>query len=274
MKKSYTCALIGIFLLGSYGTAHAQILKKLEKKLEKRAEKVIDRVLDGETDEKTTTVTEVKSGTGPFKNLSGMVYDFQPGDEIVFFDDFSDEKIGSMASRWTSNGRGITEAVPGFDGQWLRMYNENTYKIKDLVHIPENFTVEFDLLTLADENGRVSIEFGFDHQKGIGKHYYLADRNPVNVEASYQFNRLKFTSNELSQRKSSEVDANMSYFVNAVMKVKLRVVGDRMEAYVNEYKVLDTEMIDPNTKKYFYIAVNDRANQAAMYMNNVRITKL
>lgn len=291
MKKLYVGLLVSACLLGSYSTAESQILKRLEKKLEQKAERALDKALNDNREDTdvaapqdagVTTVegnaatanTGGKSGTGPFKNIPATAYDFKAGSEVVFFDDFSNDSIGSMARHWTSNGRGTTASVAGFDGRWLRMYSENTYKIKDLVRIPENFTLEFDLLTLADSKDDISIEFGFDHQKGISRHYYLADQNPINIEASYQFDRFAFTSNELSQRKSSEVEANMSYFVNDVMKVELRIQGDRMEAFINEYKVLDTEMVDPNTKKYFYIAVNDGTNRAEIYMDNVRITQL
>ena len=43
----------------------------------------------------------------------------------------------------------------------------------------------------------------------------------------------------------------MSDFVNDVMNVQLRVQGDRMEVYINEYKVLDTEMVNPATRSIF-----------------------
>jgi len=280
MRKINATALLAAGLLCSYHSSHAQILKNIGKKIERKAEKALDKTidnaLDGSTEdaEAATTEAAANSGLGPFKNLPEMAYDFKAGNEVIFFDNFSDDSIGSMASHWTSNGRGSIADVPEFDGRWLRMYDENTYKIKDLVRIPENFTLEFDLLTLADSNDDIVIEFGFDHQKGIGKHYYLGDRNPINIEASYRFDQFDFTSNELSQRKSSEVEADMSYFVNDVMNVQLRVQSDRMEVYINTYKVLDTEMVNPATKKYFYMAVNDDTNRAGIYLGNVRITKL
>lgn len=276
MKKISLTLLVGICLLGSYNPAKAQILKKLEKKAEKVINQKIDTALDNNPKEtgKEETDPGKTNSTGPFKEMPQVAYDFKAGSEVVFFDDFSEDAIGAMAKHWTSNGRGSVTNVSGFEGKWLKMEDKNTYKIKDLVRIPENFTLEFDLLAIADNTDGISVEFGFDHQKGISKHYYLGDRNPINIDASYRFNKFDFTSNELSQRKSSEVKADMSYFVNDVMKVKLRIRGDRMETYINEYKVLDTEMVNPNTKKYFYIAVNYGKNNAEIYMDNVRITQL
>ena len=286
MKRiAYGClALTGCLMFST--PAQSQILKNIGKKLEQRAEKVIDKGLEDVLS--TTSATENRSETapkedksnrssgqtGPFKNIPLLENDFVRGSEVIFFDDFSEENTGKMATKWTSNGTGAVQEVEGFDGKWLKLFDANTYKIKPLIRIPENFTIEFDLLTLSSTENKFQVDFGFDYQQGIGSHYYLAYQNPVNIEASYQFNRFNFNSNEVAPNKKSEIEANMSYFVNDIMKVKLKIDGDRMSAYINEYKVLDTEMIDPATKKYFYLGVNNEKNKSDIYISNVRISKL
>jgi len=276
MKKVYVTVLLGIGMFCNYSSSQAQILKKIGEKIERNAERAIDKALEGDPEaaDKDDQSTKQQPSTGPFKNIPVMAYDFRAGTETVFFDDFSGETPGAMASRWTCNGTGAIATVDGFDGQWLRLYSENTYKIKELVRIPENFTLEFDLLTLADNKDGMTIDFGFDHQKGVGKYYYLAYRNPINIEAAFRFDQFTFTSNEVDPAKKSEIDTDMSYFVNDVMKVKIRVQGDRMSAYIGQYKVLDTEMVDPMTKKYFYIAVENKENRGEIYLGNVKISEL
>ena len=276
MKKIGIISLTLLFCLTITVQTQAQLLNKIGKKLEKKAEEIID---NNKTGSKTSTSNEpvTKSSgtqTGPFQNIPALENDFTRGSEEIFFDSFEDDIIGKMGSKWTSNGTGAVQQVEGFEGKWLKLFDANTYKIKELIRIPENFTIEFDLLTLSSTKNNFAIDFGFDYQRGVGKHYYLADRNPVNVEASYRFNRFSFKSNEYSPTKVSEIEANMSYFVNDVMKVKLMVEGDRMSAYINEYKILDTEMIDPMTKKYFYLAVENDKNEAGVFIKNVRINKL
>jgi len=276
MKKVYVTVLLGIGMLCSYSSAQAQILKKIGKKIEQKAERAVDKALEGDTKASDNGVenTKQQSSSGPFKNIPVMAYDFSAGTKTVFFDDFGGDNPGSMASKWTSNGNGAIATVGGFDGQWLKLYDKNTYKIKDLVRIPENFTLEFDVLTIADNKDGMRLNFGFDHQKGVGKYNPLAYRNPINIEASFRFDRFKFTSNEVDPVKKSEIKTDMSYFVNDVMKVKIRVQGDRMSAYIGQYKVLDTEMVDPMTKKYFYIAVENKENLGEIYLGNVKITEL
>lgn len=276
MKKFYVSLLLGIGMMCSYSSTQAQILKNIGKKIEKKVERAVDKTISHEskTSDKDSKNNKQQSVTGPFKNIPAMSYDFKAGSKILFFDDFSEENPGAMASKWTSNGNGEIAVAEGFDGQWLKLYHKNTYKIKELVRIPENFTLEFDLLTLADNKDGIRINFGFEHQKGVSKYNPLANQNPINFEASYRFDEFRITSKEVHPDKRSEIKSDMSYFVNDVMKVKIRVQADRMSAYIGEYKILDTEMVDPLTKKYFYIGVENKNNLGDIYLGNVKITEL
>lgn len=290
MKKT-GILLLGLGLIGPMDVT-AQLLKRVqnrvESRLEREADKAMDRMLDGEVEERSATSNgnvsvqsgsaassgsgSASNGQGPFKALPPMAYDFVQGTEVVFADDFKNETVGGMARHWTSNGTGAVEMVDG--EKWLRLFDKNTYKIKDLVRIPENFTLEFDLMTRAENKNNLDVSFGFDYEKGVGEHKFLTDRNPVNVRASYHFDEFTFTSKEVEPNKKSEIKANMAYFVNGTMKVKIRVDGNRMRAYIDDYKVLDTEMINPMTRKYFYIAVMTDRNAAGVYLGNFRIAKV
>lgn len=278
----YISFILTVAFLSITTPSNAQVLRKLGKKLEQKAEEMVDRSINNIENSQNQPPSTSQSagndvsrgGSSPFALIPEPDRDFERGTEQVFYDDFSNEVNGNMASKWTSNGTGKVEEVSGIEGKWLKLYDANTYKIKDLVRIPENFTIEFDLLTLSETKNEFAVDFGFDYQKGVGSHYYLADRNPINIEASYRFNWFEITSKEVDPSKKSEVRANMSSFVNDVMKVKIRVVGKNMQTYINGYKILDTEMVDPTTKKYFYLAVDNESPSSSVYFSNFRIDKL
>ncbi|UGU17814.1 hypothetical protein LS482_08020 [Sinomicrobium kalidii] len=267
-----------VFCLFTPATSEAQLLKKLKKKLEKKAEEAVEKQVDDVLGDGNPGGEDnpAKGGSDdPFRNLPKTVYDFTPGGTIIFQDDFSQDAEGNMASKWTSNGTGAVETLPGVPGKWLRVYPENTYKIKDLMPMPENFTLEFDMLTRAENYKDLGTPaFGFDYNKGIKGHYYLTNQKPINADFSYQFGNLNFTSKEVgSGRKSSEMDFPMSYFVNDVMKVQIEVIGSRMRVFANKYKVLDTEMANPESKKYFYFA-SDGNEHSRIYIGNFRIAAI
>lgn len=278
MKKLYVKLIVCACILLISGGLKAQTLKGIGKKIGKKVESVINNTI--EEGEKTSssstgpTKTSNPSKYGPFEDLQGMKDDFQRGTERVFYDDFSKDAVGEMAQRWTSNGRGEVNTVEGIEGQWLQLFDGNTYKIKELIRIPEDFTLEFDVLSFSEHKHEFALDFGFDYEKGVGKHYYVAEENPVNIRASYRFNYFQFNSKETSPKKESMVKANMSTFVNDIMKVKIRVEGRRMRTYINDYKILDTEMTDPSIKKYFYLALNSDDKSGSVYVSNFRIDKI
>lgn len=41
--------------------------------------------------------------------------------------------------------------IPGMEGKWLKMESNATYKLKELFEIPQNATIEFDLVTRTDK---------------------------------------------------------------------------------------------------------------------------
>lgn len=272
-KLSLITAFVGLSVSVN---AEAQILKKLGKQLEEKASQMVDQAINKPLQNNKAAQAEKNStgASGPFKNVAYLPNDFALGSQILFADDFSNNTIGSMAKKWSSNGNGSVTTVKGVDGHWLKLYDDNTYKLKDLLNLPERFTLSFDLLTYGEGKNDFEVDFGFDYQKGVGAHYYLPNRNPLNIKASYRFNRFEFNSKEVNPSRSSEVQANMSYFVNDVMKVKMRVDGKNMVVFVNDYKVLDADMVDPKSKKYLYLAVDNDKNLNQIYLGNVKITKL
>ncbi len=280
MKRTCLTFLAIPILIAISSNSQAQILKNIGKKIEQKAETILDKTVETTTSSttqkqrSTPTSTSNSSQRSPFKELNKMEYDYTRGSETIFIDDFAQDNTGEMAKRWTSNGRGAVNTVDIADGHWLELFNANTYKIKELVRIPENFTLEFDLLSTSDTKHEFEVNFGFDYEKGVSKHHYLAYQNPINIKASYRFNVFEFASKEVQPAKRSEVKANMSYFVNDIMKVKIKVTGEKMCTYINDYKILDTEMVDPMTKKYFYVAVNSDDTTAKFYISNLRIDKI
>lgn len=79
-------------------------------------------------------------------------YDFVPGDQVLFFEDFSQDAIGDFPALWTTTGSGEVKTVNVAPGNWLHMNATDQVYIpmKDL-NLPENFILEFDLITQPRE---------------------------------------------------------------------------------------------------------------------------
>jgi OmpA-OmpF porin, OOP family len=83
--------------------------------------------------------------------ISSSNYDFVPGDQIILFEDFSQDNIGDMPLLWSSNGSGEVKTVNIAEGKWFHMNGEDaTYCYTKTIDFPENFIMEFDLIPDAD----------------------------------------------------------------------------------------------------------------------------
>lgn len=97
--------------------------------------------------------TNTKQGGTSFESYSK--YDFVPGEDIVYAEDFSQDVIGEFPLLWATDNRGEVVNIKGQDGRWLRMFHKSHFASPLLKELPENFTTEFDMIIHFKEQGYV-----------------------------------------------------------------------------------------------------------------------
>lgn len=143
----------------------------VERKAVQKAEEVTESAMDvkinkketetsseTETERNSQSVSESKSEDSkvstqstkqePQQKLSSTSkYDFVPGDQILYFEDFSQDAIGDFPALWTSNGSGEVKTVNIAPGNWFHMNGEDAvYCYTKEIDFPDNFIVEFDII--------------------------------------------------------------------------------------------------------------------------------
>lgn len=73
-------------------------------------------------------------------------FDFVPGEKVVGFEDFSQEAIGDFPAKWNTNAAGEIVTVAGKPGRWLKLTRAGVFVPELMPTLPDNFTLEFDLL--------------------------------------------------------------------------------------------------------------------------------
>ncbi len=74
-------------------------------------------------------------------------FDFVPGDKVIFYDDFSNDFIGDFPSKWNTNGSGEVVTVGDSGEKWFELKpGYNTYYIPLTPSLPDEYTIEFDVL--------------------------------------------------------------------------------------------------------------------------------
>ncbi|UCD60032.1 MAG: OmpA family protein [Flavobacteriaceae bacterium] len=267
--------------------ASAQLLKKLGKAAERAAERTVERRVEKETSEKTDAVLDSilepgsKGNQGPSvdntpmdpQNQGGgsetngsMVgndppnnpntlqyyskFDYVPGDKELFFDDFSNDFIGDFPAKWNTNGSGEVVTINDSPQKWLKILpGHATYYIPDIPSLPEEYTIEFDVLVVGvDKNtsstATLQVELSDNQGFSPGKAYAYAlipfcQYSPIGVHVR------NYSKSGGGSEINNVVNADLREAVLNQPHVSLAVNQRRFRLWVNEKKYVDIPRMIP-----------------------------
>jgi OmpA-OmpF porin, OOP family len=88
-------------------------------------------------------------------------YNFVPGEKVLFYDDFLETATGDFPVSWNTTASGEVVTTNLFPGKWFNMIGEGCIALDGGLKLPENFTIEFDVIPVPVEEGNTSFQFGF-----------------------------------------------------------------------------------------------------------------
>ena len=102
-------------------------------------------------------------GTAPQQQslASYSKYDFIAGEKVIFYDDFSEVAQGDFPANWNTNASGEVVTTNLFPGNWFKMVGEGSIALDEGIKLPDNYTMEFDVLPHPSGKDGEAIEFGF-----------------------------------------------------------------------------------------------------------------
>lgn len=271
-------AIIAVISLTAY-PAHAQFFKKLQQKLEDKVSNKADNVLNGKKKSSDTTAEESTTGTSGKKSPGKLPYEeevstFTPGAQLYYSDSLTNETVGRMPEYWKTHSTGAVAVIPDVPGKWLKMTDHSTYRIDSLLPMPKNFTMEFDLLTRSEEAQDLGdLTFGFNSDNSANTYVYgFSGTTSAYSQLAFYYKNIRSRSNET--RTNNDLDFPLNNFGNNIIHISIAVEGEHMRLYFNKCKMLDADMFERTTAKYFFISTDDMSHKANVYISNLRIAKL
>ena len=183
-------------------------------------------------------------------------YDFIPGEKILAYDDFAEDAVGDFPGKWTTNASGEIMTVDSFPGKWLNISKQGFFIPQFIKSLPDNFTIEYDLLFLppSKPEGPNTAVVGFqvintaggkpNFDYGPDRGYFELDpyMNNVNI-ASYTKTGEKILGNEF---KAAGVNRTQLFNYHiAIWRQK-----GRLRVYLNETKLVDAPSLLSADIKY------------------------
>ena len=308
--------LISCFLILGFATnLNGQLLKKLGKAAERAAERTVERRVEQETQKKTDAAldsilepgskgkegkapnttggqegndgnsnngsnTNTPSGKSGPKTLKVYTnYDFVPGNRLILYDDFSVDNIGDFPAKWNTNGSGEVVTLDDSPDKWLKLSNRSVY-VPDLPEtLPEDYTIEFDMITtgldrkvsstarlkliLEDNN---SLRRGYNYaEMGIPLAQYIDG----GVYVNNYFNGNNTVNNYIKKDVRNDVIE--------LAHVAVAVNGKRFRMWMNERKLVDLpRFIEPGLIKYMKFDLNNMPSETKeqfVFITNVKLAE-
>ncbi|MCM4174082.1 OmpA family protein [Arenibacter sp. TNZ] len=297
---------------------HGQILKKLGKRAQRAAERTVENRVDRETTKKTDAALDSILEPGSKKSPSDpqienplppagsdnpgnsnensgsantdaqgstktievySKFDFVPGDKLIFYDDFSNDFMGDFPSKWNTNGGGEVVSVNGSDEKWLELISGyNIYFIPDTPNLPEDYTIEFDVLTLGLDNKTSSTAF---------LRIDLSDDDKFKEGANFVHAHIPFClytpkgitmANHINNKREiySVVKADLRDEILNTPHISIAVNKQRFRLWVNEEKHIDIPKMVPqgailNTLKFHMNNFKD--GKERIFISNLKVAE-
>ena len=170
-------------------------------------------------------------------------YDFVPGEKVLYFDDFAETAVGDFPPNWntTASGEVVTNNI--FPGNWFKMIGEGCIALEEGIKLPDNYTIEFDVIPYVVDENNVSFEYGFYvYSAQNPKDLYEGGAVPGNnggikmsfgYRATYSaYSEEGYTISGDKEDATAKMEAGKKYRLSFwVQKTRLRVYQDQVKIF-------------------------------------------
>lgn len=201
-------------------------------------------------------------------------YDFIPGDNVLLYEDFSQDAVGDFPALWTTNVPGEINTLNIAPGNWFNLNSgEGNYFLMKTIDFPKNFIIEFDIVPKT-VGGRIAVGLTL-----YGENTYKEmDNDPYPGVGGINISIEKEIWNTLGYKKGTSEQIKGTSKVNPVEAEKVNhviiwVQNRRVRIYHKSAKVLDmpTNLFD-GTKLNRLCFKLYRGASCGSYITNIRIT--
>ncbi len=248
---------------------------KVDEKSSKETDKGFDNVFNKKREEKTKRkkerksekdVSETQNDGEPMeaktpKNIDEVFivnrkFDFVAGSQAFFEDNFEKDQPGDFPAKWDTNGSGELVNING--QKWLKLFNNSTYIPMLPKNLPENYSIEFDLLTQGFDKKTSSeskISIILDSNNSYKDNYRVPKQKAVVEMSPVQFIAPrtvveKYENGERIIRNTLINDYRSA--INKRAKISIMVNKQRMRVWLNQEKIVDVPRLIPSSQIGFF----------------------
>jgi OOP family OmpA-OmpF porin len=284
MRGLLKCLALVALIAAPLNTASSQIpniKKKAEEAAKKKAAEEAAKKFKADSAAKADSVAKsdsAKATSGPAPASAGQPpapasskvwenYDFVPGSKVIFFTDFSEDKVGNFA-RGLKFKSGAMDVVERDGVKMLRSTSRGEFFLPVGKKLPERFTLEIDVIAPTAPIG------GYDHLAFEGGSTW--DRSEQSAEINWTAEGTLVMGGGQNAGASSVKfpDAVAAANLNQIVHVRVLMDGAYFKLYNNERRVYNIPELafKRDSVIRFLLKGGEEANQAT-YIASIRVAE-
>jgi OmpA-OmpF porin, OOP family len=265
---------------------------KINQRVDTRTDEGIDKSLDEiekgvnglfKKKKKKQTGANVQQGNQDTANVSihssGFAayskYDFMPGATIIAFDDFSQDVVGDFPAKWNTNSSGEVVTIEGSKDRFLLCKGDGLWYPEYLGSLPENATIEFDLVIENANFMRTDINFiNVNANKNL---LYFNNEGLTQVILHPEGNTEYFVNDLSANRISGNSKQQTAYRADpeepgTLVHISIWKQKSRLRIYINEEKIWDIPKAFDETQPYRFVLGSNTyfLENRKYYISNLR----
>ena len=275
-------------------------VRQAERRTEDAVNNAIDGVLDGSNNNSGNSGNSQSSGANagsgsqsgnsarnsntPQTLESYSQYDFVPGDQILFYEDFSQDAIGDFPALWTTNSSGEVKTLNNYPGKWFQITaRSGVFTYLNKIEIPANFIIEFDYIPFLEGrdvnwDGSGSMKL-YDNGSGANRELdngIFPGEMGLRLHFSTRGWHMDGYNRGAEDRKEFERMANTSennpILQDQINHVIVWVQNRRVRIYHNGAKVMDGPTVLAANTNFSRIVFENTRDSNRPFFSNIKIT--
>ncbi|GAB5401336.1 MAG: hypothetical protein Aureis2KO_29210 [Aureisphaera sp.] len=207
-------------------------------------------------------------------------FDFVPGDELLFFDDYSNDYIGDFPSKWNTNGSGEVVTFNDSSDRWLEILSGYGIFYAPLdVTLPEEYTIEFDVFgygldSKTSSTAKLHILLSDDTKLKRGENWCAA-WIPFGQYGAFGIQVKSYTPSE-GYIINNSITADIRNATQNKPHISIAVNKERFRLWVNDKKYIDIPKMltqREHIKALKFSAEGFKDGKEKIFISNLKIAK-
>ena len=193
-------------------------------------------------------------------------YDFVPGNKVLFYTDFSEDRVGNFA-RGLKYLTGPMEIVERDDVKMLRATGLGELLIPLGRKLPPKFTLEIDLLTAA------SAPYGVRLRVEGCKSHVQGDQQSVEISWGPQHNTLHGGGQDRGRSQLHLTDEEAAKYVDHPAHLRILMDSGYFKMYANEKRLYNIPELQFRRDSVIRLALVGDADNNALFITSIRVAE-